>query len=111
MRIEFGTYAQIMSLVRGSKINPHLQGLWVSPDRLFEDRIKFQRLFKAKRGIIKATKCDGDSIVVDKPSRKIYSVSGASLAEVCHVPQVGTIVWADSMREHVRSHVAGIYGE
>ena len=90
---EFGTHAQMMSLVRGQKTNPHLQRLWVSPDRPFEDRIKFQRLFKAKRGIIEATKCDGDSIVVDKPSRKIYSVSGAYLAEVCHCPPS----WQDCM--------------
>ena len=83
----------------------------MAPDRTLEDRLKYQRLFKAKRGIIEATQRPGAEIIVDKPPRKIFATSGETLVEICHVPLAGDIVWSDSISAHVRSHVAQVLGE
>ena len=108
---EFSSHASMMAAVRNQKAILSMEGLWMSPDRPLEDCLKYQRLFKVKRGIIEATKRPGDEIVVDKPLRKIFAVSGDNLVEICHVPFVGEITWSDSIQPHVRAHVAQVLGE
>ena len=83
----------------------------MSPERPLEDRLKYQRLFNVKRGIIEATKRPGDEIVVDKSPRKIFAVSSDNLVEICHVPLVGEITWSYSIQPHVRAHVSQVLGE
>ena len=78
----------------------------MSPDKPLEDRLKYQRLFKVKRGIIETTKRQCDEIVINKPPRKIFVVSGDNLVEICHAPFVGEIIWFDYIQNHGRAHIA-----
>ena len=80
----------------------------MSPDRPLEDRLKQQRLLKVKRRIIEASKRQGDEIIVDKPPRKIFAVSGDNHVKICYVPLAGQIAWSDFAKIHVRAHVVQI---
>ena len=108
---EFPSHASMMAAVRNQKAILSMEGLWMSPDRPLEDRLKYQRLYKVKRGSLEAPKRLGDDIVVDKPLNKIFAVSGDNLVEIFHVPLAGEITWSDSIQPHVRAHVAQVLKE
>ena len=69
----------------------------MSPDRLLEYRLKYQRLFTVKRTIIQVIKRLGDEIDNDILRRKIFEVSSDNLVEICHVPLASEITWSDSI--------------
>ena len=100
-----------MAAVRNQKAIVSMESLWMSPDKPLEDRLKYQRLFKVKRGIIETTQRQCDEIVINKPPHKIFAVSGDHLVEICHAPFVGEITWFDYMQNHDRAHIAQVLGD
>ena len=60
-----------------------MRGLWVAPSTPPEARLKFRVFYKVKRAIIETFNVDPQSIVVDKPKRKLWRVVNGNLVEIC----------------------------
>ena len=70
------------------------------------------RLFKIKRAIIVDTGCHGDQVVVDKPSRSVYTVGGSgTLNDAAVVALNGNITWADAVDQSIRVAAAKLIAE
>ena len=108
---DFTNHNSMMDAVRNQKSNELLNGMWMAPDRTLAERQEYQRLFTVKRGIVEITKRAPESVIVHKPSRKLFSPSGENLIEIRHVPKYGSIEWADSIQSHVREHIAAMAPE
>ena len=72
-----------------------LNGMYIALDRTLAERQEFQKLFIVKRNIVEITKQAPESVIVYKPSRKLYSQSGENVIEIWYVPKHGSIEWAD----------------
>ena len=68
--------------VRNHRAILFMEGLWMSLENPLEDCLKYQRLFKVKRGNIEAMKRPGDEIVLInhhvKSSRSLAIISSRS---------------------------------
>ena len=79
---EFSSHASMTAAVTNEKAIISMGGLWLSLDTLLEHRLKYQRLFKVKRGNIEAMKRPGDEIALInhhvKSSRSLATISSRS---------------------------------
>ena len=96
--VRFETPQKVDNFVRSHKDLDAFVGLWAAPNRAPDERKKFRPLFKIKRAIIEGTGCHGDQVVVDKPSRSVYTVGGSgTLNDAAVVALNGNITRADAV--------------
>ena len=86
-------------------------GMWASPNRSPEDRSKHRRLFMVKCAILGISKYDPQSIVIDKPRRKVYRDVNGSPIEVCHVSLSNSIIWNASVEQPICLRAAALMAE
>ena len=109
--VKFSSLDSATAFLANCKQLRSFEGLWAGPNRSPEDRSKHRGLFKVKRAIIEVAKCDPQSIVIDKPRRKIYRDVNGTPVDVCHVSLSNSITWNASVEQPIRVRAAALLAE
>ena len=108
----FDSLQKLDNFVRGHKDVEAFTGLWAAPNRSLEERQKFRPLFKIKRAIIEGTGCQGDQVVVDKPSRSVYTVGPrGELRDAAVLTSSAQITWSDVVDQSIRDVATTLIAE
>ena len=103
---EFATPEKLQTFLRNQKSHHGFEEFWASPNRSLMDRSNDRPLFKIKRAICEITNCDGQSVLIDKPKRKIYRLRDGKLIEICHAPLGSSLIWHGDVTAAIKERAA-----
>ena len=105
---EFASPEQLQTFLRNQKSHHGFDDFWASPNRSFVDRSIDRPLFQIKRAICEITGCDGASVLIDKPKRKIYRLRDGKLIEICYAPLQSLIVWHEDVTPDIKERAIAL---
>ena len=101
--VEFESIALVKVFLKNYDQHPPLASCCATKSIPFEDRLKHRALFKIKRAICEIVKCDGASVLIDKPSRRVYrALPNGSLEEIAQAPSDASISWNSRVEKPIR---------
>ena len=83
-----------------------VNGLHASRSKPKEQRTQERALNKIKRAICEITKCNGDSVIIDRRARHVFVYEEGDMKEMATVSETGEEVWKGAGSEEIRRRAA-----